>query len=60
MIQNTAPFNLTGHPVLSINAGFSAAERLPIGLSIVGKHFDDATVLAYAHTFEQQRDMSVK
>ena len=55
MVQNTAPFNLTGHPVLTINAGYSS-DKLPIGLSIVGKHFDDVTVLAYAHTFEQERD----
>ena len=55
MRENTAIFNLTGHPALSINAGYNK-DKLPVGLSIVGKHFDEQTVLAYAYAFEQQRD----
>ena len=54
MVVNTAPFDATGHPALSINAGFS--EGLPVGMMIVGKQFDDATVLKVAHAFEQLRD----
>jgi len=54
MIANTSPFNATGNPALSINAGTS--EGLPIGMMIVGRHFDDATVLKVAYGFEQMRD----
>jgi len=51
MIKNTCPFDATGHPALSINAGFS--ELLPVGMQIVGKHFDDLTVLQLARTLEK-------
>lgn len=51
---NTRPFDNTGHPALAINAGFS--ENLPIGMTIVGKKFDEATVLKVAYAFEQIRD----
>ena len=48
---NTAPFNTTGHPALSIPCGKS--DGLPVGLMLVGRHFDDATLLQAAHAFEQ-------
>lgn len=51
MIPNTAPFDVTGHPALSINAGISAG--LPVGMMIVGRHWDEPTVLRVAHAFEQ-------
>lgn len=54
MAKNTEPYNATGHPALSINAGFS--EGLPVGMMIVGRHFEDATVLNVAHAFENIRD----
>ncbi|XP_076091284.1 urethanase-like [Mytilus galloprovincialis] len=54
MIKNTAPFDSTGHPALSINAGFS--EGLPVGMMIIGKKFDEATVLRVARAFEKIRD----
>ena len=53
MIANTAPFDVTGHPALSVPAGL--VDGLPAGMMIVGKHFDDATVLRVGHTFEQIR-----
>ncbi|XP_078678542.1 urethanase-like isoform X3 [Branchiostoma floridae x Branchiostoma belcheri] len=53
-IYNTCPFNVTGHPGLSINAGF--LQGLPVGMMIIGRHFDDATVLKVAHAFENIRD----
>ena len=46
MIRNTAPFDVTGHPALSINAGFS--DKLPVGMMIVGKQFDETSVLQAA------------
>jgi len=51
MIGNTAPFDVTGHPACSVPAGL--VDGLPAGLMIVGKRFDDATVLRVAHAYEQ-------
>jgi len=51
MVTNTAPFDVTGHPACTIPAGLS--EGLPVGLMVVGKRFDDASVLRAAHAFEQ-------
>ena len=56
MSANTEQFNITGHAALTINAGVTSQDRLPVGLMIVGKRFDDETVLAYARCFEQKRD----
>ncbi|CAH1781243.1 unnamed protein product [Owenia fusiformis] len=50
MLINTAPFNITGHPAISVNAGFS--EGLPIGVMIVGRRNDDVTVLRVAKALE--------
>jgi amidase len=52
-IANTAPFDVTGNPALSVPAGFS--DGLPVGLMLVGRHFDDATVLRAGHVFESAR-----
>ncbi|RJX47674.1 amidase [Halonotius pteroides] len=51
MLPNTAPFDVTGHPALSVPAGTS--NGLPVGLMFVGDQFDDATVLQAGHAFEQ-------
>ncbi|MDR7550937.1 MAG: amidase [Armatimonadota bacterium] len=48
----TSPFNLTGHPALSIPCGMSALD-LPVGLHLVGRHYDEATLLRVAHAYEQ-------
>jgi aspartyl-tRNA(Asn)/glutamyl-tRNA(Gln) amidotransferase subunit A len=48
----TFPFNATGNPVVSVPCGFSA-KGMPIGLQIVGKHWQDEVVLRAAHAFEQ-------
>lgn len=50
MLANTLPFNLTGHPACSVPVG--QIDGLPVGMMIVGKRFDDATVLRVAHAFE--------
>lgn len=51
-LGNSLPFNLSGHPALSIPCGFSAA-RLPIGLQLVGRPFEEATLLRLAHHYQQ-------
>jgi aspartyl-tRNA(Asn)/glutamyl-tRNA(Gln) amidotransferase subunit A len=47
----TAPFNVTGHPALSVCCGFTP-DQLPIGLQIVGAVFDEGTVLRVADAYE--------
>ena len=42
----------TGHPALSVPAGFSSS-GLPVGLQIVGRFRDDFGVLQFGHAFEQ-------
>jgi amidase len=52
-IFNTAPIDVTGNPALSVPCGF--ADGLPVGLMLVGRHWDDATVLRAGRAFEQAR-----
>ena len=52
-IPFTFPFNMTGHPGASVPCGFTR-DGLPIGLQIVGRRFEDATVLRAAAAFEAQ------
>ncbi|WP_019413093.1 Asp-tRNA(Asn)/Glu-tRNA(Gln) amidotransferase subunit GatA [Paenisporosarcina sp. TG20] len=47
----TIPVNLAGVPGISIPCGYS--EGLPLGLQIIGKHFDEATIYRVAHAYEQ-------
>jgi aspartyl-tRNA(Asn)/glutamyl-tRNA(Gln) amidotransferase subunit A len=47
----THPFNMTGHPAASIPCGWSK-DGLPIGMQIVGKRFDELTVLQASKAFE--------
>jgi aspartyl-tRNA(Asn)/glutamyl-tRNA(Gln) amidotransferase subunit A len=47
----TVPINLAGVPAISVPCGF--AGHLPIGLQLIGKHFDETTVLRAAHAYEQ-------
>ncbi|HZG71466.1 MAG TPA: Asp-tRNA(Asn)/Glu-tRNA(Gln) amidotransferase subunit GatA [Chondromyces sp.] len=47
----TIPVNLAGVPGISVPCGFS--NGLPLGLQIIGKHFDESTVYRVAHAFEQ-------
>jgi aspartyl-tRNA(Asn)/glutamyl-tRNA(Gln) amidotransferase subunit A len=51
-IPFTYPFNLTGNPAASVPCGFTK-DGLPIGLQIVGRRFDDVTVLRAAAGYER-------
>ncbi|MEL7346532.1 MAG: amidase [Pseudomonadota bacterium] len=51
MVANTAAFDLTGHP--SISVPVKGVDGLPVGLMLTGRHFEDATVLRAAHAYEQ-------
>ncbi|HSB79430.1 MAG TPA: Asp-tRNA(Asn)/Glu-tRNA(Gln) amidotransferase subunit GatA [Candidatus Methylomirabilis sp.] len=48
----TISVNLAGVPGISVNCGFTQA-GLPIGLQIIGKPFDEGTILKVAHAYEQ-------
>jgi aspartyl-tRNA(Asn)/glutamyl-tRNA(Gln) amidotransferase subunit A len=50
----TVTADLAGIPGISVPCG-ETSEKLPIGLQILGKHFDEATILRVAHNYEQAR-----
>jgi amidase len=54
MLPNTCPFDVTGHPAMSIPCGMSGG--LPIGLMLIAKHYNEATIYRAAHAFEQLDD----
>jgi len=47
----TLPINIAGIPAISVPAGF--AQELPVGMQIIGKPFDEATILRIAFAYEQ-------
>lgn len=54
MIANTAPFDVTGHPAMSIPCGL--AQGLPVGAMLIGKHWQESTIYRAAYAFEQSGD----
>jgi aspartyl-tRNA(Asn)/glutamyl-tRNA(Gln) amidotransferase subunit A len=54
-----APLNLSGLPAASVPCGFSP-EKMPIGLQIIGRPFDEATVLKVADAFEQNTEWHMR
>jgi aspartyl-tRNA(Asn)/glutamyl-tRNA(Gln) amidotransferase subunit A len=50
----TVTANIAGIPGISVPCG-ETKEKLPIGLQILGKHFDEATILRVAHQYEHIR-----
>ena len=54
MLPNTAPFDITGHPAMSIPCGMS--QGLPIGMMLIAKHYNESTIYRAAHAFEQIGD----
>src|SRR5215469_8754887 len=53
----TVTADLAGIPGISVPCG-ETNEKLPIGLQILGKHFEEATMLRLAHAYEQSRIQS--
>ncbi|MEW6001804.1 MAG: Asp-tRNA(Asn)/Glu-tRNA(Gln) amidotransferase subunit GatA [Nitrospirota bacterium] len=51
----TISVNLAGMPGISIPCGFTS-NNLPIGLQIIGKHFDEESILKVAYAYEQSTD----
>jgi aspartyl-tRNA(Asn)/glutamyl-tRNA(Gln) amidotransferase subunit A len=54
ILRFTQPFDSTGQPVLAVPTGL-AADGLPVGMQIVGRPFDEATVLQVGAAYERAR-----
>ena len=54
MLANTAPFDSTGHPAMSIPCGL--VDGLPVGMMLVGRRYEEATIYRGAYAFEQAGD----
>jgi amidase len=50
MLSNTAPFDVTGNPAINVPCGTS--DGLPIGMMLIGRRYDEGTVLCAAAAFE--------
>jgi aspartyl-tRNA(Asn)/glutamyl-tRNA(Gln) amidotransferase subunit A len=55
----TRPINYLGLPALSIPAGFTTS-KLPVGMQLVGRPFDEATLLTIGATFQRATDHHTK
>jgi aspartyl-tRNA(Asn)/glutamyl-tRNA(Gln) amidotransferase subunit A len=55
----TIPANLSGTPAISVPCGLDDA-GLPIGLQLIGKVLDEATVLRAAYAFEQDLSLEAR
>jgi aspartyl-tRNA(Asn)/glutamyl-tRNA(Gln) amidotransferase subunit A len=55
----TVPVNLAGLPGISVPAGLSA-DGLPLGLQLIGRAFDEATLLRIARTVEQAANFTAR
>ena len=54
MLPNTSPFDVSGHPAMSIPCGMS--DGLPVGLQLVGRRYEESTIYRAAGAFEQAGD----
>ncbi len=54
----TLPINIAGLPAISVPAGF--ADNLPVGMQIIGKPFDEETILRIAFAYEQSTDWHIR
>ena len=53
-IANCCPFNVTGHPALSVPCG--KVDGIPIGMMLIGRHWQESTIYSAAHAFERSYD----
>jgi aspartyl-tRNA(Asn)/glutamyl-tRNA(Gln) amidotransferase subunit A len=54
LIRHTAPFNVTGQPALAIPTGIGS-NHAPLAMQIVGRPFDERSVLRVADAYERER-----
>jgi len=55
LVRVSRPANFTRHPAISIPCGFTA-DGLPIGLQLIGRHWDEARLLEIAQFYESETD----
>ncbi|RZI53652.1 MAG: amidase [Pseudonocardia sp.] len=55
---NTCPFNATGHPAITVPCALR--DGLPVGMMLVGRHFDEPTIYRAAHAYEQAQDWTTQ
>ncbi len=56
--MRTLPFNASGHPAISVPAGF--AQGLPLGAQLIATHGAEDRLIRIAHAFEQATDHGVQ
>ena len=54
MLSNTSPMDVTGHPAIQLPCGMN--DGLPVGLMLIGKHYDEMTLYRAANAYEQSVD----
>jgi amidase len=54
MLANTSPFDVTGQPAMSVPCAMSGG--LPIGMMLIGRDYDESTILRASHAFEKSVD----
>ncbi|HEX4645867.1 MAG TPA: amidase family protein, partial [Verrucomicrobiae bacterium] len=54
-VGHSRPANFTRLPAISIPCGFTRA-GLPVGLQLIGRAFDEATLLRIAFSYEREHD----
>lgn len=54
LLANTIPFSFTGHPAISVPCG--KVDGLPVGMQLVGSHFDEQALLRISYAFENGID----
>ena len=59
MLGNTSPYDYTGHPAISVPCGLTSA-GLPVGLQLIGRHFDEPTLYRAAGAFEAAGDWKTR
>ena len=52
----TMPFNITGHPAITLCCGYGAGDGMPVGLQILGRFRDEASILRAAALYEASED----
>jgi amidase len=57
-VVNTAPFDCTGHPALSVPCGLS--DGLPVGAMLVGRHWDEMTLYRAADALDRTGDWRLR
>ncbi|KAF7561112.1 hypothetical protein G7046_g3033 [Stylonectria norvegica] len=63
LTNNTCPFNVSGHPAMSVPCGFLPAPghnetKLPVGMQLIGRRFEDETVILAAALLEEGKKVA--